>query len=68
DHEAMLDRYGIYATYRGKYLDDIMKRTTTLFDYAEGSDEDYRPSERRQRIIEDVEARRAGEMIYQRGR
>ena len=68
DYEAMLERYGDYATYRDKYLEDIMNRSTTYRDYAEASLEDYTPSAMRQRISEDVEARRAGELIYQRRR
>ncbi|MBA7592011.1 hypothetical protein ES708_34182 [subsurface metagenome] len=68
DFEAMLDVYGTSATYRGRYLDDIMKRTLTVRDFAETSLEDYSPADRQQRAADNLAARRAGEMIYQRGR
>ncbi|GAJ01815.1 unnamed protein product [marine sediment metagenome] len=68
DYEAMLEQYGVYATYKGKWLEHIMH----LSDVVLGGEVDdwlsYRPEERRQIAIDDQEARRAGEMIYQRGR
>ncbi len=68
DYEAMREQYGKYATHRDRYLDDIMRRTSVSNDFDEGSLEDYSLEAQRQMVIDDVEARRRGEMIYQRGR
>lgn len=68
DYRAMREKYGEYATYRGKYLDDIMKWTTSECETPESSLEDYSPDDRLAIKGDLQEQRRAGTMIYQRGR
>ncbi len=65
-YEDMLEIYGDLATYRGKYLYDLMYPRKWVTDYPESSLEDYSPAERRALVLDDLEARRAGEAIYQR--
>ncbi|GAJ04864.1 unnamed protein product [marine sediment metagenome] len=68
DYEAMLERYGEFATCHGKYIDDIMNPYSAGA-LADMSDLESRsPADRRQIEIDDLEARRSGEMIYQRGK
>lgn len=66
DYEAMLARYGDNACYRDRYLVDIMRQPTQAMVFSESGPEDYTPAERRQVVIDDLKARRAGELIYQR--
>ena len=67
DYEAMFERYGEFATYREHYLEHYMWGPKTVIDYAGASYEDYSPTDRRQKVIDDLERRRRGEMLYQRG-
>lgn len=68
DYEAMYDKYGESALYGDKYLGDIVFAPRPVIDLADHGLEDYSPAERRQKVIDDLETRRAGESIYQRGR
>ncbi|GAI98968.1 unnamed protein product [marine sediment metagenome] len=45
-----------------------MRRVSVSNDFDEGLLDDYSPEAQRQMIIDDLELRRSGEMIYQRGR
>lgn len=68
DYEMMHDQYGEYASYNGRWLDDIRRLTEVVMAGEVNDLLDYRPEERAQIVTDDQEARRAGEMIYQRGR
>jgi hypothetical protein len=68
DYEAMFSRYGEGARYREKTLASIVWASEPFIDMGDHGDEDYSPAERRQMVIDDLETRRAGEAIYQRGR
>ncbi|MBA7571566.1 hypothetical protein ES708_13331 [subsurface metagenome] len=68
DYEAMYDKYGESALYGEKYLGDIVFAPRPVIDLGDHGDEDYSPADRRQMVIDDLETRRAGEAIYQRGR
>jgi len=68
DYEAMCERYGESARYREKSLASIVWASEPFIDLADHGLEDYSPAERQQMILDDLEIRRAGEAIYQRGR
>jgi len=68
DYETMYNKYGDSACYREKYLGSIIGAPSPFIDLADHGDEDYSPAERRQMVLDDLETRRAGEAIYQRGR
>jgi len=66
DYERMIELYGDYASIGDKYIDAVMHFTEVYTTQAAGGDQDYRPSDKMQKIIDNIEARRRGEMIYQR--
>jgi len=68
DYEVMYDKYGDTATHRGKYLGDIIYAPKPVIDLADHGDEDYSLADRQQMMQDDLDTRRAGEAIYQRGR
>ncbi|GAI96665.1 unnamed protein product, partial [marine sediment metagenome] len=68
DYEAMLKLYGDYATYCGRYLEQNMRLTSYKRDSSETGASDYQPADRRQKALENLDARRRGDMIYQRRR
>jgi hypothetical protein len=66
DFERMVNEYGELATVEGRYLADIMKPAKYNVPLATDTMDDYRPEDRIQAKIEDLELRRQGAMIYQR--
>ena len=67
DYEAMYTKYGESACYGDKYLGSIINQPSPFIDLGDHGDEDYSPAERRQMVLDDLDQRRAGESIYQRG-
>ena len=68
DVDAMLDHYGADAMYRGQWLDDLTRMVTTTDGPKLNYDDDRPAADGYQKIIENLDARRRGEMLYQQGR